>query len=124
MEQLSSRKIGSLGEKIAGVFLEKKGYKVLKKNWTCRYGEIDLICSKNAKLIFIEVKFVQSKRFCDAVSLFTSAKNKNLNRTISMFFSKHKKKVLDWQLDLICITKSSSKFWIDHYKDIYCTKSF
>ena len=111
----STRQIGSFGELLAQKFLEKKDYKILAKNWTCRYGEIDLIGFYGKKIVFVEVKYVQSDRFCHAVSLNTTKKRKNLMRAINIFVSRYPKIRDKWQLDLVCVTKDSDKFWIEHY---------
>ena len=50
------RIIGNLGEREAVGFLRKKGYKILKKNYTALGAEIDIIASKDNVTAFIEVK--------------------------------------------------------------------
>lgn len=52
----SSRTAGSYGEKLASDELERKGYTVICRNYTCRGGEIDIIASKGEYLFFAEVK--------------------------------------------------------------------
>ena len=49
-------KIGSEGEKLAGEFLENKGYKILEKNWRSGRYEIDIIAEQMNVLVFVEVK--------------------------------------------------------------------
>lgn len=44
------------GERIAARFLEKRGYKILERNFRSRYGEIDLVCSDGGVVCFVEVK--------------------------------------------------------------------
>ena len=53
---LSKRAFGDIGENSAVNFIENKGYEILCRNYTCRGGEIDIICSKEQYLCFIEVK--------------------------------------------------------------------
>lgn len=47
---------GELGERAAKQFLESKGYKTLKTNWSTRAGEIDLIMKQGKDVVFVEVK--------------------------------------------------------------------
>jgi len=49
-------KIGSKGEKLACDFLEKKGYRILEKNWRSGRFEIDIIAEEKNTVIFVEVK--------------------------------------------------------------------
>ena len=51
-----NKTLGKLGEDIAIRFLKYKGYKVIEKNFSCRYGEIDIIAQNSKFLIFVEVK--------------------------------------------------------------------
>jgi len=53
-----TQKIGELGEKIAEKFLKNKGFKIVDRNYTRKWGEIDIITKKGTKLHFIEVKTV------------------------------------------------------------------
>ena len=52
------RKIGDKGESLACEFLVKQGFEIVEKNYLKKWGEIDIISRKGAKLYFIEVKTV------------------------------------------------------------------
>ena len=65
------RDIGNRGEDAACRYLEQQGYTVLRRNYTVRYGEIDIIAQKDDAVVFAEVKTRSSDRFaraCEAVS--------------------------------------------------------
>lgn len=47
---------GILGENIACNYLEKKGYKIIDRNFRLRGGEIDIISLIDETIVFIEVK--------------------------------------------------------------------
>lgn len=49
-------KLGKYGEERAAVYLDRKGYEILARNYRCRYGEIDIIAMDGDTLCFIEVK--------------------------------------------------------------------
>ncbi len=44
------------GEAIAAVFLKRKGFVILERNFRRKYGEIDIICSDGGTFCFVEVK--------------------------------------------------------------------
>ena len=50
------RKIGNFGERAAAKFLRKKGYKILKTNYSLPGYEIDIIAENRDTLAFVEVK--------------------------------------------------------------------
>ncbi len=48
---------GDQGEALAGRYLEGRGYKVLERQWRCRFGELDIVArSPDGILCFVEVK--------------------------------------------------------------------
>ena len=47
---------GVLGEQIATILLEKKGYAIVDRRYRTRWGEIDIIAQKERYLVFVEVK--------------------------------------------------------------------
>jgi len=53
---LKHTEIGIKGEEIAVDFLQKKGYKIINKNWRSGKKEIDIIAFINDVLVFFEIK--------------------------------------------------------------------
>ena len=49
-------KVGKVGEDKVASFLRKNGYAIVKRNFQCRYGEVDIIAENNDYIIFVEVK--------------------------------------------------------------------
>ncbi|MCX7996791.1 MAG: YraN family protein [Patescibacteria group bacterium] len=41
---------------MASLYLQKKGFVILHRNYTMRWGEIDIIARKGEVLVFVEVK--------------------------------------------------------------------
>lgn len=51
------KRLGDLGEQLAGEYLHNiEGYQILKKNYRCPIGEIDLICRDRQYLVFVEIR--------------------------------------------------------------------
>ena len=48
--------LGKKGEDMVTGFLIKNGHTILKRNYLCRFGEIDIIARKGEMLLFVEVK--------------------------------------------------------------------
>ena len=51
-------KVGKFGEDVACVFLKKHGYKIVERNYSKKWGELDIVAKKAKKLCFVEVKTV------------------------------------------------------------------
>lgn len=54
---MNKRRLGAAYEELAAEYLEKKGYRILERNFRCRAGEIDLIAIDGRYLVFVEVKY-------------------------------------------------------------------
>jgi len=59
---MNPKELGTLGEKIAIKYLQKRGYKILDQNYSSKFvsgpqrGEIDIVAKKKDIISFIEVK--------------------------------------------------------------------
>lgn len=115
------QKIGEIGENVACKFLVKHGFTILERNYTKKWGEIDIVAQRQEngglKLYFIEVKAVT--RDLSNVSRITSKdgldqyrpednmhpwKLKRLSRTIQTYLvSKHVSERTEWQFDLLVV---------------------
>lgn len=51
-------KVGKMGEKLACQFLERRGHKIIDRNFLVRSGEIDIISEWHGTIYFCEVKTV------------------------------------------------------------------
>lgn len=112
------RKLGDVGENIASMFLTKHGYRILGRNYLRKWGEIDIIASKDNLLHFVEVKSV-SRRTSEWVTHGTSAyrpeenvhpqKLKRLFRTIQTYLLEKKLDDTDWQLDVAVVLIDEEK---------------
>jgi len=54
---MNKRRIGNEGEKVALIYLESKGLKIIETNYRCKIGEIDIIARDYNTVVFIEVKY-------------------------------------------------------------------
>lgn len=57
---------GKQGEKIAAKYLRDNGYTILKMNFRCRFGEVDIISNDKKYIVFAEVKTRRNSDFAHA----------------------------------------------------------
>jgi Holliday junction resolvase-like predicted endonuclease len=69
------QKIGLAGERFAEMFLVKHGFTVVESNFSCRFGEIDIITNKNNRIHFIEVKSITVPRETEKTLLGSTKAN-------------------------------------------------
>jgi putative endonuclease len=117
---VNKRDLGRVGERSAVLYLKGRGYKILHTNWTCYGGEIDIIATKDSRLIFVEVKSAFSG-FCSPCELFNSKKKNSLRRSVRNFLSSKNFShfsTMDYQVDLICQELVRGKLIISHYENV------
>ena len=69
---------GRAAERVAATFLQSHGLKLLETNYSCRFGEIDLILRDGNTLVFAEVRLRTSDNFGGAAASITVKKRKKL----------------------------------------------
>ncbi|MGO9584057.1 MAG: YraN family protein [Acidimicrobiales bacterium] len=78
-------RLGRLGEDAAGAWYLAQGYDVVRRNWSCRSGEIDLICRRGRVLVICEVKTRSGDGFGSPFEAVTSAKRRRLRRLATLY---------------------------------------
>jgi putative endonuclease len=58
-----SRAVGRGFEARAAAHLERLGFTVVETNYTCKGGEIDLVCDDHGTLVFVEVRARRGHRY-------------------------------------------------------------
>lgn len=81
--------MGPWGEALAAEYLRKKGYSVLACNYSCRYGEIDIIAKKKRILAFVEVKLRKSAEFVHAREYVDRRKQERILATAQLWLSEN-----------------------------------
>jgi putative endonuclease len=76
---------GRQAEEEACRLLKEAGYKIVARNWRCRYGEIDIIARDGATLVFVEVKARSGDAFGGAGAAVDVRKQRRIAITASLF---------------------------------------
>ncbi len=115
---------GKMGERMAVSFLEKNGFNIVCNNYLRKWGEIDIVATKDNVLHFVEVKTVSRKSFNGVFDQNINSyrpednmhpwKIERLKRVIETYLLEkyppsHKattgqsNKDIEWQFDLACV---------------------
>ncbi len=96
-----SRAKGNIAEDKAVLFLEERGYFIAERNFYSRFGEVDIIATKDDVLHFVEVKSGEDYEL--AVQNITPSKINKLVKTAHVYMKKNSLDV-DFTLDAIIVT--------------------
>lgn len=79
---------GKAGEDRVAGFLRKNGWTVVKRNYQCRYGEIDIIAENEEYIIFVEVKTRKENSIVSPREAVSFAKQQRITLTAQSYLSK------------------------------------
>lgn len=99
-----SQLLGNWAEQKAADFLLKHDYQIIKRNYHCRYGEIDIIALCKNNLIFVEVKARSSTNYGYASEMVSHTKQKKIIKTAMQFLQSFEHfSDYDCRFDVICL---------------------
>ncbi|MGD1906229.1 MAG: YraN family protein [Leptolyngbyaceae cyanobacterium] len=86
-----TKQLGQLGEALAADWLQQQGWRILARQWHCRWGELDLVVLQPDRcLAFVEVKTRRQGNWDDTGRLAVNAqKQHKLWRTAEVFLAQH-----------------------------------
>ena len=118
----TNKQIGLLGEDIAADFLISQGYHILKRNFNCKLGEIDIIAVDNIdknELVFVEVKTRRQNIYGSPSDAVDFRKTKHLYKVAEYFLMINKLENTFVRFDVIEIKENfSQKIRINHIKNV------
>jgi putative endonuclease len=120
-----NREKGTSGEEMAASYLTKKGYKILEKNFSTKFGEIDLVCespstsSGRATLVFVEVKLKVGDRFGKPEDMINKHKIWQVSRMGELYIMKNKIN-MPVRVDMVAVVidREGNLERIDHYENM------
>jgi len=80
---------GAYWEERASQLIASNGATVIARNYTSRFGEIDLIALDNERLVFIEVRYRRHSHFGSALSSVSPSKQQKVLMTAQIFLASH-----------------------------------
>src|SRR5262245_27940572 len=83
------RWFGSRSERAAARFLKRQGLRILKRNFTCDLGELDLIALDGQTIVFVEVRSTETSDVSRPAQSVDFAKQKQLTRLAVYFLQRH-----------------------------------
>ena len=86
----ASDAVGRYGEQVAVDHLVSAGYRVLDRNWRCRWGELDVVAVDGECLVAVEVKTRRTTTAGHPLEAVTPAKVARLRRLLTAWLDAHR----------------------------------
>lgn len=100
---MKRREVGNLGERLAGEFLKRNGYRIRETNYRCPHGEIDIIAEQEDCLVFIEVRTKRSLDYGSPEESITPAKKERLRAVAAHYQQCHDNLPASWRIDVMAM---------------------
>lgn len=80
---------GDYAERVAWRHLQTHGLTLVRRNWRCKLGEIDLICADGDCIVFVEVRYRRNPRYGFAAETVDRHKQAKLIRAAKFFLQRY-----------------------------------
>lgn len=88
---------------MASEYLERKGYRILERNFRCREGEIDIIAQQGECLVFVEVRTRRGSDYGMPEESLTSTKRERLVALADAYLQTSDNLTASWRIDVVAI---------------------
>ena len=105
---MSSMTFGKESEQAAATYLQKRGYRILHRNYRIARGEIDLVANHQGTLVFIEVKARRSVQFGLPAQAVDFRKQEKLIHVARHYLHRYRRGDRHCRFDVILLTQQSS----------------
>ena len=97
------RALGQLGEELAVQHLKSLGYLILKRNYRCQHGEVDIIARDQERLAFVEVRARRGTAFGTPEESVTPRKQERLATVARSYLQETGYADVDWGIDVVAV---------------------
>ena len=113
------QKFGESAESRAAGFLKKKGYEILKRNYTTKYGEIDIIAKEKDTIVFVEVKARKPGKYANPKAAVTRAKQRKISIVALCYLKKNNQTQSRARFDVVAISSAEDGEKIELVKNAF-----
>ena len=104
---------GRQAETLALELLQRKGLRLLQRNWRCRGGELDLVMLDGNVLVFVEVRFRRHQGWGGAAASIDQRKRQHLTTAAQIYLQQHPELAsTPCRFDVIAIDGHQPPEWI------------
>lgn len=104
---------GRWAEAQAARFLATRGLRLLRRNFRCRLGEIDLIMRDADALVFVEVRLRRGSDFGDGFDSITRAKRRRLVSAARWYLASRRAEHMPCRFDVVSVSKRNYRAQIE-----------
>ncbi|MEW5705963.1 MAG: YraN family protein [Actinomycetota bacterium] len=113
--------LGESGENLAVLYLKRKSFRIVERNFRTKIGEIDIIAIKDNTLVFCEVKTRLNKSYGYPFESITPRKQEKIRNVAQIFLAIRGSsyKFDSVRFDVISVLSDSPSVKIDHIENAF-----
>lgn len=105
---MANRDLQVIGEDAAARYLQRRGLRILARNWRLKLGEIDIIAMDADTLVFVEVKTKGSPLFADPALSVDFHKQRKLRRLAEAYIAIAKPGFVNCRFDVVSVVAGAN----------------
>jgi putative endonuclease len=113
------RQRGDEAEDAVVAFLAAHGYQVLERNFTCRYGEVDIVAEHGDTLCFIEVRMRSSSTWGDPSATVSFAKQRRVVKAALYYLQRHRRADQMLRFDVVSVLGAAGQAKLEHIPNAF-----
>jgi putative endonuclease len=111
--------LGKEGERVAELYLQKKGYKLVERNYRCSGGELDLIVLDRRVVVFVEVKTRTGIGFGSPLEAVEFHKQRRMIRAAQFFLAEKNLQQRDARFDVVGVSWQGREPVVEHIENAF-----
>jgi putative endonuclease len=111
--------LGKEGERLAERYLQKKGYKLVERNYRCTAGELDLIVLDQRVVVFVEVKTRTGQGFGTPLEAVEFRKQRKIIRAAQFFLAVRGLQQRDARFDVVGVSWAGREPVVEHIENAF-----
>ncbi|XXF81581.1 YraN family protein [Myxococcaceae bacterium GXIMD 01537] len=113
------RGYGNAAEDAAVRHLEARGYRVLARNFLCRYGELDVVAEQGDTVCFVEVRMRSTNLWGDPALTVSFSKQRRVVKAALHYLFAHEVRDKMMRFDVVSVVGHGEGAVVEHIPDAF-----
>ena len=106
---MNNHVLGKAGEDLAEALLREKGFRIIERSYRCPAGEIDIICTDDMAIHFVEVKTRSSRNYGLPEEAVDRRKKDHIRKAAAWFIKEKDPREERFSFDVMSVTAEHLK---------------
>lgn len=114
--QVSTTQKGKLYEEKVATYLQERGYQIIRRNYRCRWGELDIIAKRDNEYHFVEVKGQQKDSHAE-MKINLKKRQRIISASQGFIYQEHLSEGNSFHYDVAIVTKDEITYYQNAFEE-------